>query len=163
MCTPSPDEVASIRAIQQEPHWRHRVAREEIGDDARRQTAQHLRGASSPGPTPRNGCSLPAQPSEPPGRPDFANRARGWALFVHGCFWHGHRDCKKTKGGRRGRIPSNNADYWAAKMEANRERDKRKTLEIQGLGLRVLTVWECELRDSESLRAKIAEFLDPAS
>lgn len=98
-----------------------------------------------------------------PGRPDFANRSRGWAVFVHGCFWHGHRDCRKTKGGKAGRVPKTNRAYWSEKIEANRERDRRKSRELADLGLRVLEVWECELRDPASLRAKLEEFIDPAS
>jgi DNA mismatch endonuclease (patch repair protein) len=98
-----------------------------------------------------------------PGRPDFANRSRGWAIFVHGCFWHGHRHCQKTKGGRAGRIPATNRDFWSAKIAANRERDRCKTLQLQNLHLSVLVVWECELRTPEVLRLKLEEFLDPAS
>ena len=95
-----------------------------------------------------------------PGRPDFANRTRGWAVFVHGCFWHGHSNCRKTKGGRRGRVPASNASFWATKIEDNRRRDRRKGRHLRALGLRVLTVWECELRDPSRLSKKLARFLD---
>ena len=98
-----------------------------------------------------------------PGRPDIANRTRGWAIFVHGCFWHGHRDCKKTKGGRCGRIPATNVEYWSRKIDDNRSRDRRKTSQLRELGLRVLTVWECELRDEEALKRKLRQFLDRSS
>ena len=94
-----------------------------------------------------------------PGRPDFANRTRGWAVFVHGCFWHGHRNCRKTKGGPKGRVPATNASFWAEKIEANRQRDSRKERELRALGLRVLTIWECELRDIAKLRLKTLQFL----
>lgn len=97
-----------------------------------------------------------------PGRPDFANRSRGWAVFVHGCFWHGHRDCKKTKGGKSGRVPATNSEFWATKIEANRERDARKVRQLIDLGLRVLTIWECELRDRAALERKLSRFLDQA-
>lgn len=92
-----------------------------------------------------------------PGRPDFANRARGWAIFVHGCFWHGHQDCAR----RSSRTPKSNAQWWSKKIEANRERDRRKERSLKDLGLRVLTVWECDLRDSENLRRRLVRFLDP--
>lgn len=94
-----------------------------------------------------------------PGRPDFANRSRGWALFVHGCFWHGHRNCLKTKGGRAGRVPATNTEFWSAKIEANRNRDARRSSDLEELNLRVLTVWECELRDLTKLRRKLRRFL----
>jgi DNA mismatch endonuclease (patch repair protein) len=77
-------------------------------------------------------------PRDLPGRPDLANRAKGWALFVHGCFWHGH-DC------RLGTKPKANAEWWRAKIAANRERDERKKAALEALGLRVFVVWQCEL------------------
>jgi len=96
-----------------------------------------------------------------PGRPDLANRTRGWAIFVHGCFWHGHRDCRKTKGGRAGRVPASNSEFWTAKIGANRERDARNARQLKDLGLRVLIIWECELRGVETLGRKIRRFLEP--
>lgn len=95
-----------------------------------------------------------------PGRPDFANRVRGWAIFVHGCFWHGHRNCRKTKGGSSGRIPALRALFWAKKLEANRARDARKVRALRVLGLRVLTIWECELGEPIRLARRLARFLD---
>ena len=65
-------------------------------------------------------------------------KGRRIALFVHGCFWHGH-DCP-----RGARQPRSNADYWIAKIDRNRARDDRVTAELQAQGWRVLTLWECE-------------------
>lgn len=91
-----------------------------------------------------------------PGSPDFANRTRGWAIFVHGCFWHGHLRCR-----RRSRLlPKTNQSWWFAKLSANRARDARKTGELRLLGLRVLTVWECSLRDRSRVRGDLSRFLD---
>lgn len=77
-------------------------------------------------------------PSSLPGRPDLANRHRGFAIFVHGCFWHGHEGCKRFT------RPRRNAEWWAAKVRANRERDARKRAALEALGLEVVEVWECE-------------------
>jgi DNA mismatch endonuclease, patch repair protein len=77
------------------------------------------------------GCGLPS-------RPDVVMKGRRIALFVHGCFWHGH-DCP-----RGARQPRSNADYWIAKIDRNRARDDRVTAELQAQGWRVLTLWECE-------------------
>ena len=109
------------------------------------------------------GCGAHYRRNHPglPGRPDFANRSRDWAVFVHGCFWHGHRDCKKTKGGRTGRVPATNSSFWSAKIDANRERDVRKARQLMDLGLRVLTIWECELHDRDAVERKLRRFLDP--
>ena len=64
-------------------------------------------------------------------------KGRGVALFVHGCFWHGH-DCP-----RGARQPRSNADYWLAKIDRNRARDDRVAAELAAAGWRVLTLWEC--------------------
>lgn len=74
------------------------------------------------------------------GKPDLVMKGRGVALFVHGCFWHGH-NCR-----RGARQPKSNADYWIAKIARNRARDTlvRQTLNDQGWT--VATVWECALK-----------------
>lgn len=74
-----------------------------------------------------------------PGKPDFANRSRGWVVQVHGCFWH-HHDCK------RGTVPVNNREAWLVKFAANRLRDQRVEADLRDMGLEVVTVWECETR-----------------
>lgn len=73
-----------------------------------------------------------------PGTPDLVFPRFGTVVFVHGCFWHGHR-C------RRGRMPRTNRAYWLPKIEANRRRDARKRQSLRRLGWRVLTVWQCQL------------------
>lgn len=75
-----------------------------------------------------------------PGRPDVVMQGRRVALFVHGCFWHGH-DC--ARGARR---PKTNADYWIAKIGRNRARDATATAALTARGWRVITVWECDLK-----------------
>jgi DNA mismatch endonuclease, patch repair protein len=76
------------------------------------------------------------------GRPDVVMKGRRTALFVHGCFWHGH-DCARGS-----REPKSNADYWKAKIGRNRERDARSASALVADGWRVITVWECEMRDA---------------
>lgn len=80
-----------------------------------------------------------------PGRPDVVNRRRRWAVFVHGCFWHGHRGCRLAT------IPKTNTEFWQRKIEANRARDARKLRGLKDLGFLVLVVWQCELDDEVSL------------
>jgi len=79
-----------------------------------------------------------------PGKPDFANRSKGWVVQVHGCFWH-HHDCK------RGTVPVNNREEWLVKFAANRVRDQRVEADLRGIGLEVVTVWECETRHHAAL------------
>lgn len=74
-----------------------------------------------------------------PGRPDMVMKGRRVALFVHGCFWHGH-DCR-----RGARQPKTNADYWTAKIGRNRRRDAEVQAALTLEGWRVLVLWECGL------------------
>lgn len=90
-----------------------------------------------------------------PGSPDIVNRNRGWALFVHGCFWHAHKGCVRW------RLPKRNRIAWRRKFRANRERDQRAIKALQDLGLRVLVVWECELADESALLRRLMSFLEP--
>lgn len=94
-----------------------------------------------------------------PGSPDLSNKTRRWAIFVHGCFWHGHSNCKKTKGGAGGRIPASNRSFWAAKIRSNRERDARKAWELRRRGFRVLTIWECQTPDPSRLDRILSRFV----
>lgn len=89
-----------------------------------------------------------------PGSPDFSNRTRGWAVFVHGCFWHGHEGCRLAK------VPRNNRPFWEAKLASNRERDARKSRDLRRLGLKVATIWQCQLSDEAKLRRRLARLLD---
>lgn len=75
-----------------------------------------------------------------PGCPDIVMRKHRCAIFVNGCFWHGHADCKHF------RIPKTRPEFWSAKIEANRERDTRAIEALLGCGWRVLVVWECATR-----------------
>jgi DNA mismatch endonuclease (patch repair protein) len=88
-----------------------------------------------------------------PGNPDIVLPGRRLALFVHGCFWHGH-DCA-----RGARVPKQNRDYWLGKVGRNRARDERTRGELEAAGWRVETIWECELKDAEGLRARLANLL----
>ena len=90
-----------------------------------------------------------------PGRPDIAFLSRRIAIFVHGCFWHGH-DCK-----RGARVPKENRDYWLAKIGRNRARDRASLEALDQKGWRVLVVWECESRDAEALSARLQALMTP--
>lgn len=90
-----------------------------------------------------------------PGKPDVVYIGRKLAIFVHGCFWHGH-DCA-----RGARVPKANADYWRAKIARNRARDEKTLAAYAAMGWRALAVYECELKDAARLSARLAEALRP--
>lgn len=74
-----------------------------------------------------------------PGKPDIVLPKHNTVIFVHGCFWHYHEDC------REGRIPDTNSKFWKEKLSKNVERDKRHQKQCKDLGWRVMVVWECEI------------------
>lgn len=74
-----------------------------------------------------------------PGSPDLANRKLGWAVFVHGCFWHGHSMCRRFK------VPKRNSEFWRDKIKKNKARDRAKLADLRKRGFRPVTVWECEV------------------
>ena len=89
-----------------------------------------------------------------PGKPDIVMPGRRLALFVHGCFWHGH-DCA-----RGARVPQQNRDYWLGKVGRNRERDLAHRDALTAVGWRVETIWECDLKDAGSLRSRLSALLE---
>lgn len=89
-----------------------------------------------------------------PGKPDLVFPGRKAVILVHGCFWHLH-DCGKYK------IPQTKADFWQAKLRRNVERDAEVLNLLRQRGWRVLTLWECELKDIAGLSMRIVDFLGP--
>ena len=88
-----------------------------------------------------------------PGSPDLANRARAWAIFVHGCFWHAHEGCRLAG------APKVNPSYWLPKLEGNRRRDVQAVRALRRGGFRVLVVWQCELASEGWVVGVLREFL----
>lgn len=74
-------------------------------------------------------------------RPDFLLPKYSAAIFVHGCFWHGHAECRYA------RIPKSNVQFWTTKIERNVARDARNEDELAAMGWRIALVWECAIRD----------------
>jgi DNA mismatch endonuclease, patch repair protein len=88
-----------------------------------------------------------------PGKPDLAFPSRKKAIFVHGCFWHGHA-CKNGA-----RQPKSNVDYWKPKIAQNKERDAEHARRLGDLGWRTLIVWECDTKDMDRVRQRLIDFL----
>lgn len=75
-----------------------------------------------------------------PGKPDIVLPKYRSVIFVHGCFWHHHVGCPKSK------LPVSNADFWRKKIFRNVQRDEQNIYELERLGWRAVAVWECEVR-----------------
>lgn len=88
-----------------------------------------------------------------PGKPDIVLPKHRKVVFVHGCFWHGHENC------RRAARPQANADFWNKKIDSNIARDANTQVELEKLGWQFLVIWQCEMKDVEKLRQRLAGFL----
>jgi len=91
-----------------------------------------------------------------PGKPDLVFGPKKKAIFVHGCFWHGHDDpmCRDA------RQPKSNQNYWGPKLQRNRERDAASIKALEDAGWQTLIVWECNTRDEAMLKGALQSFLD---
>lgn len=78
-----------------------------------------------------------------PGIPDIVLPKYKTVIFVNGCFWHGHEGCRFFV------VPKTNTEFWVNKIEANKQRDSRKTNDLQSLGWKVIVVWECQLKSKK--------------
>ena len=81
-----------------------------------------------------------------PGTPDIVLSRYGLAIFVHGCYWHRHENCKLAA------MPKSNTELWESKFAKNQERDKRKLEECKKEGWKVTVIWECETRNGNFTR-----------
>jgi DNA mismatch endonuclease (patch repair protein) len=88
-----------------------------------------------------------------PGKPDIVLRRYRTVIFVHGCFWHRHRNCRFAY------SPKTRQAFWAAKFRDNQRRDARLQEGLKSAGWRVLIVWECELRKEARLRKRLESHL----
>lgn len=93
-------------------------------------------------------------PRELPGRPDLVLSRHKAAVFVHGCFWHGHDRCRLAK------VPTTRVEFWTKKISINKQRDAMATAKLRALGWRVAIIWECALRSEpdDTLR-RVSDFI----
>ncbi|PWV45152.1 very short patch repair endonuclease [Chitinophaga sp. S165] len=88
-----------------------------------------------------------------PGKPDIVFRSRKKIVFIHGCFWHRHPECKYAT------SPKTNIGFWNEKFEKNVRRDKLVQSQLLVMGWESLIIWQCELKNPELLVHKVVEFL----
>lgn len=87
------------------------------------------------------------------GQPDFVVPSAKTVIFVHGCFWHGHGNCKRAS------LPSTNRPFWRKKISGNAKRDARISRYLRRQGWHVITVWQCKLRKPERVMRRLARML----
>ena len=101
----------------------------------------------------RMGFRFRVQRRDLPGNPDIVLPRHGKVILVHGCFWHGHKRCPRSK------RPTTNKGFWNKKLDRNIERDKQFRRMLRSMGWKVLVVWQCETRKPEKLLGKLERFL----
>lgn len=88
------------------------------------------------------------------GRPDVVLPRHKKLIFVHGCFWHGHRGCKRAK------LPTTNVNFWKKKISGNMVRDKKNIKTLKAQGWKVLVIWSCEISKIGMLKKNLGRFMN---
>ena len=89
-----------------------------------------------------------------PGTPDIVFKGHKQAVFVHGCFWHGHKDCPRAT------RPETNKDFWDKKIDGNILRDRRNIRALKKTGWSVLVIWQCQLKNETVLKRRLKRFAE---
>lgn len=100
-----------------------------------------------------NGLRYRCNPKNLPGRPDIFILKYNVAIFIHGCLWHGHLNCKHSK------LPKSNIEYWQSKIEKNVRRDTQVAEECVKLNLKTITIWTCELETVQKKADTLAKLI----
>lgn len=101
-----------------------------------------------------HGIRYRVYPKDLPGKPDIVILRCKLAIFIHGCFWHGHNDCN------RGQLPKSRFEYWKPKIEANKSRDYQIEKELNEKGWQQLIIWECQLRTKKAASITLPNLLE---
>ena len=101
----------------------------------------------------RLGCRFRLEPQRLPGSPDIILTRHRAVIFVHGCFWHRHKNCRFAY------MPKSRKVFWRRKFEENVRRDRRAMQKLGKLGWNALVIWECQVSDPDWLRCQINGFL----
>jgi DNA mismatch endonuclease, patch repair protein len=89
-----------------------------------------------------------------PGKPDIVLSKFKTAIFIHGCFWHGHKGCKYAK------LPATRSDFWKTKIDGNIIRDKQQITALKKLGWKVIIVWQCQISSLAKLEHRLRKLVD---
>lgn len=103
----------------------------------------------------RNGYRYRLHRKDLPGKPDLCLPKFKTVIFVHGCYWHRHKGCKKGQS-----SPATNKSFWKEKFAKTVKRDIKNKIELEKLGWNVLTIWECEIKNKELLEKALLKGLN---
>jgi DNA mismatch endonuclease (patch repair protein) len=101
----------------------------------------------------RLGHSFRSYSADLPGNPDIVLSKVKKVIFVHGCFWHNHKDCKRSA------LPQTNRSFWKKKIKGNADRDKAIQIKLRKIGWWTLTVWQCQTKNLGKLEKRIDTFI----
>ena len=79
-----------------------------------------------------------------PGTPDIVLPKYNTVVFIHGCFWHRHKNCKKAE------LPETRYEFWKKKIDGNAERDKKNVRQLKKVGWKVIVLWQCQIEKKQS-------------
>mgnify|MGYP006286784217 CR=1 FL=1 len=91
------------------------------------------------------------------GKPDIVLPKYKTIILIHGCFWHGHKNCRKSK------LPTSNTEFWKQKIKANVVRDKKVKQTLEKAGWKVITIWECKLKNKKAFENTMTSLLKQLS
>lgn len=89
-----------------------------------------------------------------PGTPDFVIQGQKKVIFVHGCFWHGHKGCRRSE------RPASNRPFWDKKIDGNIIRDRRNLRVLKKEGWQVLVIWQCQMKEENKLTKRLLRFTE---
>lgn len=98
-------------------------------------------------------CRFRGNDAAIPGKPDIVLVGQRKLIFVHGCFWHGHRGCSRAS------RPQTNKEFWRKKIEGNIKRDARLLRELRKIGWRVLIIWQCQIKKTKRIDERLSRFI----
>jgi DNA mismatch endonuclease (patch repair protein) len=102
----------------------------------------------------KKGCRFRLHSKDLIGKPDIVIPKQKIAIFVHGCFWHQHKNCSRAT------RPTSNKNFWNTKLDKNMVRDAKVQKELQALGWKVFTIWECQTKTEPSLTKALRRILN---
>ena len=89
-----------------------------------------------------------------PGKPDIVLSKYRTMIFVHGCFWHEHENCKASE------LPETNTDFWKNKISDNIVRDRKNIQKLKNAGWKVIVIWQCEIKNKNNREKRMGLLLD---